>query len=101
METCSDWEALMEMWLDEELPDEVKVKFEGHLEECETCQTEVARRQEARELLRDSLTPTTTSPNFRERTAAKLYDRFAEHLHPVTSDSEWQWSLPLMKEEEE
>ncbi len=101
METCSDWEPLMELWLDAELPEEIKKRWETHLSECEDCQTEIARRREARELLRDSLNPVTTTPNFRERTAAKLYDRFAEHLHPVTPDSELQWSLPLMKEEEE
>jgi anti-sigma factor RsiW len=101
MKACSDWDSLLEMWLDRELSEELMQSVEQHLEECGVCQAEIARREEARSLLRESLNPVTTPPNFRERTAAKLYDRFAEQLHPIPAVPEGQWSLPLMKEEEE
>jgi hypothetical protein len=70
------------------------------LARCAACATEAEKRQNARSLLRDALSCEEAPPAFRERTAARLYDRFAEQLRPVAPVENWQWALPLLKEEE-
>ncbi len=97
--TCRLWEPRIQLWLDNELPEEEAVRVRQHLKRCAACRAEVEEQKKAMQNLKAEWEKTQASPNFRERTQARLLTAFSEHLHPVPN-SEWQWTLPLLKEEE-
>lgn len=96
---CKLWEPRVQLWLDNELPEEEAARVARHLKQCDKCSTEVAKQQEVSDRLKAHWEQTEASPSFRERTQARLLTAFEEHLSPAPN-SEWQWSLPLLKEEE-
>lgn len=96
---CKLWEPRIQLWLDEELPEEEAARVANHLKQCEKCRAEATEQRKISEKLKAQWERTEASPNFRERAQARLLDVFSERLSPPPS-SDWQRALPLLKEEE-
>src|SRR5438045_1716947 len=94
---CDEAEALLDIHLDGELPQEMADKLDRHLLRCALCAGQLRSLEQTRTLLRITLQPAEPSPAYRERALARLSDRLAPHLRPtVIQDDGRQWVLPLM-----
>lgn len=97
---CDDWAALLNLYLDAELPEETARRLERHLLRCPHCAFEMRGLEQTRVMLQEAVPPAEVSPAFRERTAARLANAFADHLHAAhAQDSARQWSLPFPGDE--
>lgn len=92
---CDVARELLDLYVDEELPEETAVQVERHLLRCPECAFDVSSLERTRALLRESETPEECSPSFRERALARLTDTFADRLHPRLPAAARQWSLPF------
>ena len=97
---CEEFQSLLGLRREGALPEELELRVERHLLRCPQCAYEVQSQEQAYRMLCASFLPTEASPSFRERTLAKLADRFADRLRPVVPiETGRQWALPLLKEE--
>ncbi len=96
---CEEIRALLDAHLDNELPEELSRKIDRHLLRCQPCSYETRTLEQTRLMLREAVAPAETSPNFRERTVARLLDALPQlHSAPTESLSR-QWALPFSREE--
>lgn len=96
---CEELRDLLDLHLDGELPEETARKMERHLLRCSACAFEMRALEQTRSLLREAVPTEETSPSFRERTAARLLDAFADRLRTPTDERARQWTLPFTVEE--
>jgi anti-sigma factor RsiW len=93
---CEEAEALLDLHLDNELPQELAVKVDRHLLRCARCAGDLRSLEQTRELLREAVPPAEPSPGYRERASARLHDRLAGHLRKeAESEAGRQWILPF------
>ncbi len=95
---CDDLRDLLDLHLDGELPTESARKMERHLLRCQSCAYELHALQQTRAMLREAVAVAETTPQFRERTLARLLDAFAPHARPITEKGR-QWVLPFEKKD--
>jgi hypothetical protein len=97
---CEEAQSLLDLHLDNSLPQEMAVKLDGHLLRCSRCAGELRALEQTRALLRDAVLPAEPAPAFLERAAARLHDRLAAHLRPaVPPEAGRQWILPFPHQE--
>jgi anti-sigma factor RsiW len=97
---CEELSGLLDLYLDDELPEETQRKLDRHLLRCPKCAYEARTLEQTRAMLREAHPKEESSPGFRERTNARLLDAFATPLHRAekAADSR-QWTLPFSGEE--
>lgn len=98
---CEDLNALLDLHLDGELPEELARKLDRHLLRCPACAYEARTLEQTRTMLREAVPPAETTPGYRERATARLLDALAGHLRSVSPADDRQWSLPFPMEERE
>lgn len=88
---------LADQYIDDELTDPLRAQVGRHLLRCGECAHQIHSLEQSREFLREAFPAAESSPAFRERTAARLRDAFADLLaeEPVAAN---QWSLPFPAE---
>ena len=93
---CDEIHSLLDLLMDEELPEELSLKLNRHLLRCPQCAYEFHTLEKTREMLQEVFPQTESSASFRERTSARLLDRLSYHF-PNTTETESlrQWSLPF------
>ena len=97
---CEEARSLLDLHLDDGLPEELAVKFERHLLRCAQCAGELRSLEQTRALLREAAEPAEPSPAFRERVVARLHDQLAAHLRPISEqEAGRQWILPFPRHE--
>jgi hypothetical protein len=97
---CEEAQLLLDLHLDNSLPQELAVKLDRHLLRCSQCAGELRSLEQTRALLRDAIPPAEPTPAFRERAAARLHDSLAAHLRPAaTPAAARQWILPFTRQE--
>src|SRR5262245_22498430 len=97
---CDEMQALLDLHIDGELPEELGRKIERHLLRCPACAYEARTLEQTRGMLRESVSPAEVSPAFRERTSARLLDALAPYLRAEVETAQGrQWTLPLLSEE--
>ena len=97
---CEETLNLIDLYLDGELPEELKAKVDRHLLRCLACGGEVRALEQTRALLSQAFAPEAPSPSYRERASARLLDRLAPHLRPEPALTDpRQWELPFAKRE--
>lgn len=97
---CDEIRPLLDLQLDRELPEELERRVARHMLRCTGCSFEAHTLAQTRSMLRSAIPPTETSPAFRERTAARLLDRLADHLRPPNAhDQGQQWALPFLRDD--
>jgi anti-sigma factor RsiW len=96
---CAEAQDLLDLYVDGELPEESRARVERHLLRCAACAFEVRTLEQTRAHLRESHPRVESSPAFREKTAARLQDAFADVLRPEPESNDRQWPLPFLKED--
>ncbi|MCS6776831.1 MAG: zf-HC2 domain-containing protein [Chloroherpetonaceae bacterium] len=97
---CNTVHALLDLHLEQQLPEELAQQIERHLMRCAACAFEARTLEQTRNLLRAAIPPVAPSPSFRERAAARLQDALVPHLHPRLEQADTrQWRLPLLPED--
>lgn len=98
---CDEGRALLDLFLDGELPEEITTRIDRHLLRCSECAGAIRSLEQTRALLREAVEPAEPSPAFRERTLARLHDRLSHHLRPVErGEVGRQWELPFRMAED-
>jgi anti-sigma factor RsiW len=93
---CAEMKDLLDSYVDEELPEEVRARIDRHLLRCADCAFQVRTLEQTRVLLRDAYAPVEPSPAFREKMTARLQDAFADVLRPEPEAAVHQRTLPLL-----
>jgi anti-sigma factor RsiW len=97
---CDELKGLLDLYLDDELPEEQSRKIERHLLRCPACGGELRALEQTRAMMREAIARAEPSPAFRERASARLLAAFSTHLRPAQEmESARQWSLPFPKTE--
>jgi anti-sigma factor RsiW len=97
---CEEIQTLLDLHLDRELPEEIERRVARHLLRCPGCAYESHTLSQTRSMLRSAFPVIETSPTYRERAAARLLDRLADHLRPaLEQETGRQWTLPFAHEE--
>ena len=97
---CEEWEHLLNLSLDGELPEETARALDRHTMRCPACAYELRTLEQTRRMLRDADLSEAPSDGFRQRTAARLRDALTDRTRPAASrESAWQWILPFAREE--
>lgn len=97
---CEEMRGLIDLHLDRELPDEISGKLDRHLLRCPHCAYEIRTLEQTRAMLREAVPATETSPGFRERTTARLFDTLGDRLHSADGPkTDRQWTLPFARED--
>ena len=94
---CEEMRDLLDLHLDGELPTDTARKIERHLLRCPPCAHELHTLRQTRNMLREAVAPSETTPGFRERTLARLHNEFAPHARPAAINAR-QWTLPFREE---
>jgi anti-sigma factor RsiW len=95
---CSEVSTLEHMYVDSELPEEVRTRIERHLFVCQKCAFEIRAIEQTKSMLLESFGTMETSASYRDRALAKLHNELQEVLSPTLPSSENQWSLPYLRE---
>ena len=99
---CDEWNNLLDLYLDGEMPEETARALDRHTMRCPACAYELRTLEQTRRMLREADLTAVPSDGFRERTAARLRDALTERTRPVLSrDSIRQWTLPFAREDRE
>jgi anti-sigma factor RsiW len=93
--TCAEIRGLLDLVPGGDLPEDLSPVVERHLMRCAACSHEVRALERARALLRDACRHAEAPPSFRERTAARLLDEFADVLRSAPASDAMQRTLPL------
>src|SRR5262249_9111277 len=88
---------LADQYIDAGLTDDLRARIGRHLLTCGQCAHELQSLEQARGFLREAYPAAESSPAFRERTAARLRDAFADSLAQEALPGN-QWSLPFAVE---
>ena len=81
---CEDWTALVDLYLEGELPETLAHSMERHLMQCAGCAFEVRTLERTLDLLHESVPKIETPPAVIERMEARLHKRLAPHLKSPT-----------------
>jgi len=95
---CNKITELLDLYVDGELAEEAADRVERHLLRCNECSFQVRSLEQTRMMLRKALPAAETSPSFRERTAARLQEEFADILQTQPAQTDRQWALPFLRE---
>lgn len=95
---CSEMETLIDLYVDDTLPEEARARVERHAMTCADCAWRLRATEQARAHLRDAYSVEPASPAFRERMAARLHDEFGGLLVHSDPSAERQIPLPLFRE---
>jgi hypothetical protein len=94
---CEEAEALLDLHLGHELPQELSDKLDRHLLRCARCAGEMRSLEQVCDLLHNTFEPAQPSPSYRERALARLNDQLAPNMRPVEGVSDGrQWVLPFL-----
>ncbi len=97
---CEEWNHLLDLALDGELPEETARALDRHSMRCPACAYELRTLEQTRRLLRDADLSEAPSESFRARTAARLRDALTDRARPALSrEAARQWTLPFAREE--
>jgi anti-sigma factor RsiW len=93
---CDELAALIDLYVAGDLPEETSRSVERHLLRCARCAHDVRSLEQTLALLQDAVPTEEPTPQFRERSLARLLNELAPRLNrPPEPVSERQWSLPL------
>ena len=83
---CEDWTELIDLYLDNELPESLRGRFERHLMRCAGCAFEVRTLEQTLDSLRDTVSPIKIPSATLERMEARLQSRLAPRLKTPASN---------------
>ena len=93
---CADFQDLLDLYIDDALPEEMRARLQRHLLRCAECAFQAHTLQQTRAHLRAAYPPQQTTPAFREKMAARLQDAFQDRLRREPEPNAAQWSLPFL-----
>ncbi len=96
--TCSELSSLIDLYIDDSLPDEARLTIEKHLMGCAKCAHEVRGLEQGRRWLREAYSRGEPDPGFRERAAARLQTALSDVLVETEPVPDAQWQLPIFRE---
>lgn len=92
---CESAKPLLELHLDGSLPEELARQLEVHLLRCAECAHVMRAAEQALSQLKAAVPRAESSASYRERTQARLLEKFVSE-HPIAlAPSPGQWKLPL------
>lgn len=95
---CDEAADLMDLFLDGELSEDLRRRFEKHLARCADCSHEARHLELARSALREAVERVEPSASFRERAAARLVSELGRPPHSAAAAGR-QWELPFERQE--
>ena len=98
--TCNELSGLIDLYVDDSLPEESRLNVEKHLMGCAKCAHEVRGLEQGRRWLRDAYSGGEADPGFRERAAARLHTALGDVLVEPEQTPDAQWQLPIFREVE-
>lgn len=96
---CSDFQELLDLYMDGDLPEEMRARLERHLLRCAECAFQARTLEQTRAHLRAAYPHPEPPPAFREKMAARLQDAFQDRLRREPEPNAAQWSLPFLLSE--
>ena len=97
---CDEWNNLLDLSLDGELPEETARALDRHTMRCPACAYELRTLEQTRRLLREANLTEAPSDRFRQRTASRLRAVLTDRNRPAPArESGRQWLLPFAREE--
>ncbi|MGC8667227.1 MAG: anti-sigma factor family protein [Chthonomonadales bacterium] len=93
---CSEIAALIDLMVEDNLPEELLSRIRKHLIRCSRCAHDAYSLQHAKNLLRQTFPNTEAPAPFRERALAKLHDALADQFPAQHPEPEKQLPLPNM-----
>ena len=98
--TCGELSGLIDLYVDDSLPEEARLNVEKHLMGCAKCAHEVRGLEQGLRWLREAYADSETDPGFRERAAARLQNAMSDVLVEPEQTPDAQWQLPIFREVE-
>src|SRR2546421_12986902 len=95
---CTDMSLLIDLYVDNALPEEARARLERHTLTCTACAHQLRGAEQTLAHLRDAYPREEAGPGFRGRLAARLEAAFAEEVvsaHPIEST---QLPLPMCRQ---
>jgi anti-sigma factor RsiW len=93
---CADFQELLDLYIDGDLPEETRARLERHLLRCAECAFQARTLEQTRVHLREAYPHHETTPAFREKMSARLQDAFQDRLRPEPEPASNQWPLPFL-----
>jgi Predicted transmembrane transcriptional regulator (anti-sigma factor) len=75
---CVELNDLIDLYIDDELPEETRAHVERHLMRCPECAFHVRGIEQTKAMLCEACPIVESSPSFRERMAARLQDALGD-----------------------
>ncbi len=91
---CADIGALIDLYVGDELPEELRSQVERHLLQCPECGHQALTLQQTRTHLQEAMPRHEAPPGMRERLAARLQNELADVVRAPASAEPLQWPLP-------
>ena|ERR1043166_4357142 len=95
--TCSELDRLIDLHLDDSLPEDLRGDIERHLMTCEACAFKTRSFEQIRELLGQSFPLEEAAPGFRDRLSARLLAEFDDILVRPSESLPNQLELPYLR----
>ena len=92
---CVDLKGLLDLYVDGDLPEEVRANIDRHLLRCADCSFEVRTLEQTRAHLREAYGQAESSPAFREKMAARLENAFRDVIRTEAAETVYQRELPF------
>jgi anti-sigma factor RsiW len=92
---CIDLKGLLDLYVDGDLPQEVRAGIDRHLLRCADCAFEVRSLEQTRAHLREAYVQAESSPAFREKMAARLERTFEDVIRTEPTQAANQRELPF------